>query len=228
MITLHHGDCLEIMKSIPDKSVDLVLTDPPYGTTVCKWDNVIHFEKMWEQIKRIRKEKAAVVLFGSEPFSSRLRMSNIKEFKYDWIWDKKISVGFLNAWKQPLRRTEIVSVFYKKQSPYFPQIGDKKQENIRSGRSIKTDTLTDSYGRYKNDKSYRTLPHNKAMPTNLLTFNRVNSSVGKIHPTQKPVALLEYLIKTYTLESETVLDFTNLSFRFICCIRDMIRVAYLS
>ena len=207
-IKLLHGDCLELLKTIPDKSIDLVLTDPPYGITACKWDTVIPFEPMWKELKRIRKDNAAIVLFGSEPFSSHLRISNIKEFKYDWIWDKRLSVGFLNAWKQPLRRTEIISIFYNKQCAYNPQIEDKVKENIRNGRSLKTDALSDNYGTYKNDKSYRTIPHDKAMPTNLISINRVNSSNGKIHPTQKPVALLEYLIKTYTLEGETVLDFT--------------------
>lgn len=202
------GDCLEKLKDLPDNSIDMVLTDPPYGTTACKWDCVIPFDLMWKELKRIRKDNAAIVLFGSEPFSSQLRMSNLKEFKYDWIWDKRLSVGFLNAWKQPLRRTEIISIFYNKQCAYNPQIEDKAKENIRNGRSLKTDALTDNYGTYKNDKSYRTIPHDKTMPTNLISINRVNSSVGKVHPTQKPVALLEYLIKTYTLGGETVLDFT--------------------
>lgn len=110
MIQLMHGDCLELMKTIPDKSVDLVLTDVPYGTTACKWDTVIPFEPMWKELKRIRKDKAAICLFGSEPFSSHLRMSNIKEFKYDWIWDKVTARGHLVAKKRPMQQVEIVSV----------------------------------------------------------------------------------------------------------------------
>ena len=201
------GDCLEVMPDIPGGSIDAVICDPPYGTTACSWDSVIPFEPMWEQLNRVIKKNGAIVLFGSEPFSSALRMSNIKNYKYDWNWDKKISTGFLNAWKQPLRRTEIISVFYKKQCLYNPQIKDKKKENIRNGRSIKTDALTESLGKYKNDKSYRTLPHDKTMPVNVIEMNRVNSAKGKVHPTQKPVSLFEYLIRTYTNKQETVLDF---------------------
>jgi site-specific DNA-methyltransferase (adenine-specific) len=194
------------MKSIPDKSIDAIICDLPYGTTACKWDSVIPFEPLWKQYKRIIKDNGAVVLFGQEPFSSHLRISNIDWYKYDWVWDKKIAVGFLNAWKQPLRRIETISVFYKKQCNYFPQITDKIEKNIRNGRSLKTDALTDNYGKFKNDKSYRTIPHNKTMPTNLISINRVNSSNGKIHPTQKPVELMEYLVKTYTNQGDMVLD----------------------
>lgn len=206
MIELIQGDCLVEMRKIPDKSIDMILCDLPYGTTQCKWDVVIPFDKLWAHYNRIIKPNAAIVLFGTEPFSSHLRLSNLKAYKYDWVWDKRIAVGFLNAWRQPLRRVEMISVFYKKQCSFYPQIEDKKQENIRNGRSTKTDALTDSYGNYKNDKSYRTIPHNKTMPVNIISINRTNSSLGKVHPTQKPVALLEYLIKTYTLEGETVLD----------------------
>jgi site-specific DNA-methyltransferase (adenine-specific) len=208
MINLMHGDCLERMKEILDGSVDMILTDPPYGTTQCKWDSIIPLEPMWEQLKRIIKPNGAIVMTASQPFTTTLISSNIKMFKYCWVWDKNQAVGFLNAWKQPLRRTEDICVFYFKQCLYNPQIIDKEIKNIRNGRSIKTDALTDSYGKYKNDKSYRTLPHDKTMPVNLININRVNSSAGKTHPTQKPVGLMEYLIKTYTNEGETVLDFT--------------------
>ena len=112
MMQLLHGDCLELMKSIPDGSVDLVLTDPPYGTTACKWDSVIPFEPMWEQLNRIIKPNGAICLFGSEPFSSALRMSNIKNFKYDWIWEKTVASNFAMCKKQPFKKHEIVSVFY--------------------------------------------------------------------------------------------------------------------
>ena len=210
MIKLIHGDCLEKMKEIPDRSIDMILTDPPYGTTACKWDIVIPFEPMWEQLKRIIKPKGAICLFGSEPFSSYLRMSNIKQFKYDWIWEKSHATGFLNAWKQPMRNTETISVFYVNQTRYFPQIEDKPIENIRplSNQTKKTD----NYGTYNLGKENRKLPNNKAMPKTTIRFNVENNRNGKLHPTQKPVALLEYLIKTYTLEGETVLDFTAGSF----------------
>ena len=208
MINLMQGDCLERMKEIPDRSVDMILTDPPYGTTKCKWDSIIPLEPMWQQLKRIIKPNGAIVMTASQPFTTTIIASNMNMFRYCWVWDKNQATGFLNAWRQPLKRVEDICVFYSKQCAYNPQITDKKPENIRTGRSIKTDALTDSYGKYKNDKSYRTLPHNKAMPVNLININRVNSSRGKVHPTQKPVALMEYLIKTYTNETETVLDFT--------------------
>jgi DNA modification methylase len=196
-----HGDCLELMKTIPDKSIDMVLTDPPYGTTACKWDNVIPFGPMWTELKRVTKPNAAICLFGMEPFSSHLRISNIKMFKYDWIWKKSHAKGFLNAWKQPLRNTEIISIFYAKQCLYNPIIEDKKKENIRP-HSVRT-KLSDNYGKF--NLSTHKLPHDKTMPKTVLDFNTCQ---GGLHPTQKPIPLLEYLIRTYTLESETVLDFT--------------------
>lgn len=209
MIDLRYGDCLELMKEIPDNSVDMVLTDPPYGTTACKWDSVIPFEPMWKQLKRITRDNGAICLFGAEPFSSNLRMSNIKMFKYDWIWKKSHPTGFLNAWRQPLRSVEIVSVFYQKQVNYSPQITDKPKKDIRK----ETGNLrrqAEHYGRHRiGDLSTKTMPENKKMPRTILSFPCVNpADKSKSHPTQKPVALLEYLIKTYTLEGETVLDFT--------------------
>jgi len=203
---LLHGDCLELMKNIPDSSVDMVLTDPPYGTTQCKWDTVIDLELMWKELKRITKDNGAICLFGTEPFSSFLRVSNIKTFKYDWVWEKSHATGFLNAWRQPLRNSELISVFYKKQVNYNPQIEDKKPENIRpiSNQTKKTD----NYGDYKLGKEHRKLPADKTMPKTIIKFNVKNNRKGKLHPTQKPVKLLEYLVKTYTLEDETVLDFT--------------------
>jgi len=203
MIDLYKGDCLEIMKKIESGSVDAIITDPPYGTTACKWDSVIDFDLMWEQLNRIIKPNGAIVLFGSEPFSSALRMSNIKNYKYDWIWEKPKGTGFLNAKIQPLRYSELVSVFYKKQCTYNPQkTTGHKPSNKSSAKSIKE---TDVYGKFnKQEKGGQTDRH----PKNIIKFNNVNSSKGIIHPTQKPVALMEYLIKTYTNENETVLDFT--------------------
>ena len=199
---LLHGDCLERMKEIPDGSVDLILTDPPYGTTACKWDSVIPFEPMWEQLKRIIKPNGAIVLFGSEPFSSALRMSNIKQFKYDWVWEKSKATGFLNSKKQPLRSHEIISVFYDKQPNYNPQmqLSTPYDKGIR-----KEQTDDDVYGSFnqvevKNDTGLR-------YPRSVQYFKTAEHE-GGFHKSQKPVALLEYLIKTYTNENETVLDFT--------------------
>ena len=201
-VTLYHGDCLEVMQSIPDKSVDAIIADPPYGTTACKWDSVIPFEPMWEQLKRIAKDKAAIVLFGSEPFSSHLRMSNIKDFKYDWIIKKSRVTGHLSAYKRPMTRHEIVSVFCAKR--YFPQIVDKEKRNVRPYSKTYSNIYHNQTEKV-NQKDVRKIPLNKTLPSTII------ESIGtqdNLHPTQKPVDLMEYLIKTYTQEGETVLDFT--------------------
>ena len=192
------GDCLELMKDIPDNSIDMVLTDPPYGTTACKWDSVIPFEPMWEQLKRITKNNGAICLFGSEPFSSHLRMSNIKMFKHDWIWDKVKPVGFQIAKIRPLMRHEIISVFGKGKINYYPIKTDL--DKVRTSKV------------YSNSDAMKTPLYEKRivrgkMPTSIIVESNA-SNKGRVHPTQKPVALLEYLIKTYTLENQTVLDFT--------------------
>ena len=199
MIQLYNGDCLELMKNIPDGSVDLVLTDPPYGTTACKWDSVIPFEPMWEQLNRIIKPNGAICLFGSEPFSSALRMSNIKNFKYDWIWDKKIPSGMSYARFQPMRQTENISVFCNGKTVYNPQ-KVKRDKPIKGGGMSKGET-TNNQNLIALHKTY-----DYKNPANLIVFDKIRK--GSLHPTQKPIALLEYLIKTYTNEGETVLDFT--------------------
>ena len=201
MVQLYKGDCLELMKTIPSGSVDAIITDPPYGTTACKWDSVIDFTLMWEQLNRIIKPNGAIVLFGSEPFSSALRMSNIKNYKYDWVWDKVKGTGFLNAKKQPMRNHEIVSVFYKKQCTYNPlkTKGHNKKESFR-GKHLQTEV----YGIMKNDYSYSST---ERFPRSIQVFS-TDTQNSSFHPTQKPVELMEYLIKTYTNETETVLDFT--------------------
>lgn len=204
---LWHGDCLELMKEIPDKSVDMVLTDPPYGTTQCKWDTVIPFEPMWKELKRITKDNGAICLFGSEPFSSHLRLSNLKMFKYDWVWQKHHKTGHLNAKKRPMKRCENISVFYKKQSKYYPQglVSCNKIMINSKSHSLRTkDNPTSTVSGGLNRKPYKQT--NTGYPTELIKFKSCNGNL--IHPPQKPVALLEYLIKTYTLENETVLDFT--------------------
>lgn len=200
MINLMHGDCIEKMKLIPDNSVDLVLTDPPYGTTACKWDSVIPFETMWEQLKRVIKPNGTIVLFGSEPFSSALRMSNIKQYKYDWIWEKNISTNFLHAKRQPLRNTENISVFYNK-ATYYPVKSDGHVPT-QSAKGVSEGVLYHG----KNRRNYEGGDTTR-YPKTLLKFSVVDMK-KRLHPTQKPVDLLEYLIKTYTDEGETVLDFT--------------------
>lgn len=195
------------MKEIPDGSVDTIITDPPYGTTACKWDSVIPFEPMWEQLNRIIKPNGAIVLFGSQPFTSALVMSNPKMFKYDWIWDKKRCTGFLNAKKQPLRNNETISVFYKKQPTYNPQ-PYKKNTTGNMGKS--KEHQTDNYGKYHqvdNDNSNE-FGYPRTLLTQIPVINNLSKDKSGLHPTQKPVALMEYLIKTYTNENETVLDFT--------------------
>jgi len=199
---LIHGECLEEMKNIPDGSVDAIICDPPYGTTACKWDSAIPFDAMWEQLHRIIKPNGAIVLFGSEPFSSALRMSNIKNYKYDWIWEKSKPSGHLNAKKQPMRKTETISAFYKKQCTYNPQgLIEGVFNNNRPSRAKKTK------GDYVHGKEREIgLSKFTNYPNNILEFSNPNNKT--VHPTQKPVDLMEYLIKTYTNEGETVLDFT--------------------
>ena len=209
-LTLLQGDCLELMKNIPDGSVDLVLTDPPYGTTACKWDSVIPFEPMWEQLNRIIKPNGAICLFGSESFSSALRMSNIKNFRYDWIWNKGKESNFMLLKKQPKKDCEIISVFYKKQPTYNP-IMEKAKRNS-SGNKGNKKTISGNVQNYTLDiENSNYVDSGLRYPSMILNFSsqsREVNNVNRLHPTQKPVALLEYLIKTYTNESETVLDFT--------------------
>lgn len=200
MIDLQKGDCLEIMKTIPDKSIDMILCDLPYGTSACKWDNIIPFEPLWEQYNRIIKDNGAIVLFGNEPFSSKLRMSNIKNYRYDWKWNKCTHSNPLLAKKQPLRIYEDIMVFYKKQPNYKPQMEQgepyKKDYNYKKHKnSITNITMLDR----DNETGLR-------YPVNIIKFPMSRNNQERLHPTQKPVALLEYLIKTYSNEGETVLD----------------------
>jgi site-specific DNA-methyltransferase (adenine-specific) len=209
---LYQGDCLEVMKSIPDNSIDMVLCDLPYGMTACKWDCVIPFEDLWTAYKRICKKNAAIVLFGSEPFSSYLRLSNIKWFKYDWIWHKSSSGGFATAKTRPMKYHEILSVFYDKQPVYNPQFqkyADSCYKRFKDGDYVnKTNCLgKNSIQQMKSCiNSQISFIHGK-YPESVQFFNSVPNCNGtKLHPTQKPVALCEYLIKTYTDEGMTVLD----------------------
>ena len=198
-----NADCFDVFPFIEDKSIDAIICDLPYGTTANKWDTIIPFEKLWEQLNRVIKTNGAIVLFGSEPFSSALRMSNIKNYKYDWVWDKKMVTGFALAKKQPMRNHENIIVFYQKQPTYNFQKRDVKKPfgKILDGVS------SENYGDLKN-KGERGVGY----PKTIIEFPKPNnlskSDLGGKHPTQKPISLMEYLVKTYTNENELVLDFT--------------------
>lgn len=195
MIKLYNNDCLKILPTLPDHSVDMVLADLPFGTTRNDWDHIIPMDQLWEQYKRLLKVGGVVALFGDEPFSSKLRLSNPKWYRYDWYWTKNKATGFLNANRMPLKRVETISIFYPKLPLYNPQkeIGYKPYTSM-------TGSKTKNYGKFK---SIETVNDGSRYPTNVLIFNKVSKT---IHPTQKPVDLLEYLIKTYTNEGMTVLD----------------------
>jgi len=199
------GDIFNVMPKIEDKSVDMILTDMPYNTTACSWDKeVIPLDKLWEGFKRIIKDNGAIVMTGSEPFSSYLRMSNIKDYKYDWYWNKDKGFGVFLAKKQPLRTVENICIFYKKQPIYNPQMTDAKPDRIRTlsrgNKEGARNNITNS-NNCRVDKKYNP---KKRYPLNLLKYSK---PVGRdVHPTQKPVALFQYLIKTYTNEGDTVFD----------------------
>lgn len=197
MIKLYNNDCLKILPTLPDHSVDMILADLPYGTTRNKWDSIIPMDQLWGYYKRLLKVGGVVALFGDEPFSSSLRLSNPKWYRYDWYWIKNRGSGFLNAKRMPLKAVETISIFYPKLPLYNPQMLKGKPYKAKTGTkssnwdSYKTGWITDNKGtRY---------------PVNAIHFNKLAKT---IHPTQKPVDLLEYLIKTYTNEDMTVLDNT--------------------
>ena len=202
-IDLRQGDCLAEMDKLIERGVkvDMILTDPPYGTTACKWDSIVPFEPMWERINKIIKPSGAVVLFGSQPFTSALVMSNPKMFKYEWIWEKTRPTGFFTAKKMPMKIHENILVFYKKQPAYSP-IKVKADESKIDRRK----TLTSTYNPYLGVTKGRVRDSGMRYPLSIQKIKSI-SEKGQ-HPTQKPVPLLEYLIKTYTNEGETVLDFT--------------------
>jgi len=215
-----HGDCLAEMDKLITEGVkvDAIITDPPYGTTACKWDSIIPFDAMWERLNKLIKPNGAIVLFGSEPFSSALRMSNIKNYKYDWYWEKDKAANWMFGNKMPLKTFETVSVFYESQPTYNPQktvnpSGVSKRHLYKNPSKITDnvkavmgdgwkETEMDATGNYHG----KTYEPDKLLPRQSIYFAREQK--GKQHPTQKPVALMEYLIKTYTNEGETVLDFT--------------------
>lgn len=195
MIKLYKGDCLEVMKDILDKTIDMILCDLPYGTTRNKWDSVIPLDKLWEQYERIIKDNGAIVLFSQMPFTAELVHSNLNLFKYEWIWQKENGTGFLNAKKMPLKIHENIEIFYKKTPTYNPQ--------MRKGFKPYTIKKGHHGTNYGDDKGAITTSNGERYPIDLIEFKRDKE---KLHPTQKPAELLEYLIKTYTNEGELVLD----------------------
>lgn len=203
---IDNTDCLEGLKTIPDGSVDMILCDLPYGTTACKWDSVIPFEPLWEQYERVIKEQGAIVLFGSEPFATALKASRLNLFKYDWVWQKSRTVGFLNAKNAPLKNYETISVFSKgttanrsdRRMNYFPQ---GLVEINRPKKSVKQAADTVVGSRPSRSKEY--IAQFTGYPKAIISFS---NEAKQVHPTQKPVALLEYLIKTYTNKGDIVLD----------------------
>jgi site-specific DNA-methyltransferase (adenine-specific) len=207
-----HGDCLEVMRDIPDGSVDMILCDLPYGTTACKWDTIIPFEPLWEQYKRIIKDKGAIILTASQPFTSALVMSNPEMFKCEWIYKKRCASNFAQAKYMPMKEHESVLVFGKGKVNYYPI----KEERVGSGKErakyAYTDKSRHSSGEFvgmikgEYDKENDAGNEEKRYPSSVQEFNNRASGDRGFHPTQKPVALFEYLIKTYTNEGETVLD----------------------
>ncbi len=198
MLKIMQGDCLELMKDIPDGSVDMILADLPYGTTACKWDTIIPFEPLWEQYKRIIKNNGAIVLTASQPFTSALVMSNIKMFKYEWIWNKVHAVGFQVAKYRPMQQHENILVFCKSTLKYNPQMVERP--NIRTSKVVKNSEVSPLASLDGKERQYT-----HWYPKSIITESGADHS-NILHPTQKPVALFEYLIKTYTNEGDLVLD----------------------
>ena len=213
---IHHMDCMELLSAIPGASIDMVLCDLPYGVTACKWDTIIPIEPMWEQLKRIVKPRSAIVLTATQPFSSRLVSSNYEMFRYSAVWNKSIPTGFLDANKKLMPVHEDVLVFGIKRPSYYPIMGEG-EKYTKANAKAKV---------YSDFKLIDSVNHGTRYPTTLINISNANRAI-KQHPTQKPVALFEYLIKTYTLENEIVLDMTcgsgttaiasrNLNRQFIC------------
>lgn len=227
MIDLRLGNCLKLMKDIPDKSIDMILCDLPYGTTACEWDNIIPFKPLWEQYNRIIKDNGAIVLFGSQPFTSKLVISNIEMFKYEWIWEKQKASNFMSAKFQPLKYHENILVFSKNTHNYYPQkyrvleLEEIKQMSNQQLKKLFESRDYDRFGKVDKRKTINNPITNKEVIGNRIkrirnrddgyrypkSVIKINKNINtNLHPTQKPVELLEYLIKTYTQENETVLD----------------------
>lgn len=202
-INLYNDDCLNVMPKLEEGSIDLILADVPYGTTACKWDSIIPLEPMWEQLKRLIKPNGAIVMTATQPFTTTLINSNMKMFKYNWIWNKVTARGHLVAKKRPLAQHEDICVFYSKAPTYNPQMVDRPPDKIIKAKECSRTSIL-SGGKQKGEQPYKI--YDKWYPKTIITVS--NSSKNRVHPTQKPVALMEYLIKTYTNEGDTVLDFT--------------------
>ncbi len=211
MIRLIQGDCLEKMDELIKEGivVDAIITDPPYGTTACKWDSVIPFDEMWLRLNKLIKPNGAIVLFGSEPFSSALRMSNIKNYKYDWVWNKDKAGNVMCSGYQPMKVHENIIVFSQKKSVFNKQMTEAKKENIRpSGKEYKNRESIIGVHNWKHSGNRDNTKRNPKSIINISSVSAECNNINRIHPTQKPVALMEYLIKTYTNDGELVLDFT--------------------
>jgi DNA modification methylase len=198
MIDLIHGECLEAMARLPDASVDMVLCDLPYGTTACKWDSVIPFEPLWAQYRRIAKRNAAIMLTAAMPFTASLVLSNPKDFRYSLVWDKVGVTGFLDAKKRPMRRHEDIMVFGQGMPSYNPQMWQSTPYKVKRSGNTPVYNTCDRVSSESDGARY---------PTSVIQISNAKQ-IGKVHPTQKPVALMEYLIRTYTNEGDTVLDNT--------------------
>jgi len=199
---LIYGDCLEEMKNIPDSSVDMILTDPPYGTTACKWDSVIPFDKMWERLNKLIKPNGAIVMTASQPFTTTLISSNMKMFRYCWVWEKPTPTGYLNAKKMPMRAHEDVVVFYSKLPTYNPIMTHGHTRKISTLTHKRNCIETECYGKHE----YISYDSTDRYPRSVIMI-ATDKQKSKLHPTQKPVELMEFFIKTYTNEGETVVDF---------------------
>lgn len=201
---LLNGDTIEYMNKLPDKSIDMIICDLPYGTTQNKWDSIIPLDELWKQYERIIKDRGMICLTSSEPFTTKLISSNYKLFKYDLVWDKKSTTGFLNAKRMPLRRHEQVLCFYKKLPVYNPEMETRGKPRNKGNYNKKEGNGDMCYGKFENISSF----NNTYYPTSILEFSNANQK-DKFHPTQKPVELFEYLIRTYTNEDMIVLDNTS-------------------
>ena len=205
---IYNEDCIIGMSRLPDNSVDCIICDLPFGITQCGWDVVIPFGPMWEQINRVKKPDAAVVLFGVEPFSSKLRLSNISNFRYDLIWNKRRPTGQLNAKKRPLSQHEVISLFYDKQCTYNPIMHANRLKRDFIGTVDKSNKRSENYGKqydYHSNITNQSLSYPRSIIEQTAVIGNSNEKVN--HPTQKPVALIEYLIRTFSNENDTVLDF---------------------
>jgi DNA modification methylase len=200
--TLLQGDCMELMSRIPDGSIDMVLSDLPYGTTRCRWDTPINLQELWKQYRRVVKENGAIVLFSAQPFTTELISSNKAMYRYEWIWRKTQPSGFMNAKKMPLRTHENIEIFYRKPPTYNPQMTHGHKRKTATAYGTRESDGSSCYGREERNYTYDSTDR---YPVDVLQYSTGDKS-KRLHPTQKPVDLLEYLVKTYTNSGETVLD----------------------